>query len=97
MAFIKLGGDFSISQDGKRYVGQPEACLFTLQGRPLPQFDDAAPWEQFLNADQWNGALRLLQYVIHRLDPADKEFVFATFAPVAIHPNSNFDFRDRLS
>ena len=93
MLYLKLGGSFVISQ-GQRYTGQSELAAY--EEDEYPQLPHAKPHEQFLTAEQWRGATRMLAYLISRLHPADTDLLFDLFAPVSIDPRGSFDFRDQL-
>jgi len=92
--FKRLGGEIS-TDGGRRCLSKPEAVLFEMRGESLPQLPDAEPHEQFHSAEEWRGALKLAEYLINRLSPADRDLVFA-LAPVHVHPIDDFDFRDML-
>lgn len=51
---------------------------------PLPQLPDTEPHEQFHNGAGWNGAMKLLDILIHRIEKADKDFIFDTLATTAV-------------
>lgn len=94
--FLRLGGTFTVGSNGVRYVGRPEPALFRLQKRGLPQLLESEPWEQFHSADEWRGALKLVDYVLTRLSESDQDWVFGCFASVAMDDRKQFDFLERL-
>lgn len=92
--YLQLGGSFTVSSRGQRYVGRPASAEFLAAG--MPQLPDAEPHEQFHSDAEWSGALKLLDYLIARLAPADKELVFGAFAPIAVDERQPLDFREHL-
>ena len=93
--FQKLGGSFQISSNGTRYAGAPTATRFMAGGMPVLPY--SRPHERFLNDDEWLGAIKVLDYAIRRLSPADKDFVFDIFALSALDSRGGFDFREQMS
>lgn len=80
--FQRLGGSLHIDQNGKRTIGVPCGGLLTRDGQtffpePVP---DAKPHECFRSGEQFDGAMRLLSALMHRLHPDDKTFLFDLFA-----------------
>lgn len=96
MLFKRLGGSFTIGADGRRWVGQQEPCAYRMRGEEYPQLPGAEPWEEFLSVEQWRGATRMLMYLLERLDPADKDYLFSVFAPIAVDDRDGFDFRKHM-
>lgn len=89
--FERLGGSLEIDEAGRR-----QACRPDLRARELPQLADARPWERFGSHDEWRGAVKLAEYWLSRLSPADREFVFTLLAPPALGTEGSFDFREQL-
>lgn len=81
LIFKRLGGSFSIASTGKRYVGRPFVCEHE---DAIPQLPAVAPHERFLTLDQYEGGMRLLETLIHRLAKEDKDTLFDLFAPIAV-------------
>ena len=81
MIFKRLGGDFSIASNGQRYIGRPFRCEH--EGA-IPQLPEVAPHEQFLTLDQYEGGMRLLETLIHRLAEEDKDTIFSFLAVIAV-------------
>jgi len=50
----------------------------------IPQLPEVKPHEQFLTIDQYEGGMRLLETLIHRLAKHDRDIIFDLLAPVAI-------------
>jgi len=94
--FTSLGGTFTIGENGQRYTGNPEPCLFRMLGEALPALPGAQPHEGFLNGDEYRGAVKLLNYVLRRTSQADRDMIFDAIGVVGIHPSKPFDFRDML-
>lgn len=93
--FQRLGGRLAI--DGGQHIRwRPEPAHFRIKGEELPQLPDAKPWEEFHSADEWRGALKVAEYWLTRLSPADRSFVYTYFAPTRTHAAGDFDFRDHL-
>lgn len=84
-------------QDGGRYAWRPEPAYFRMQGQGVPDLPGAEPWEQFLNPNEWRGAVKLVDYWLSRLSCADKEMIFTLLAPVAMRSPGDFDFREHLA
>ena len=80
MTFQRLGGMFSIDSKGRRGVGKPLGTF----GAPIPQLCDAEPHEQFHNKDEWQGALKLLDALLRRMDDSDTALVYDALACTAI-------------
>lgn len=89
--FQRLGGYFAIDGDGKRYMGRIEP----VHDSAIPQIPNAEPHDRFANADQWEGAMRVIESGLRGLHPDDKTFLFDLFATAA-DPRQPFDFRERL-
>lgn len=83
MLFLKLGGALYIHRNGKRAISRPCTGLFS-DSHPLPQFPGAGLTEQFHSFDEWNGAMKLVGYLLARLHPDDKDFAFDAFALVSV-------------
>lgn len=81
LTFKRLGGNFSIASNGNRYIGRPFRCESVDS---IPQMPDAASHEQFLTLDQYEGGMRLLETLIHRLAKADIDTIFDLLAPIAV-------------
>lgn len=81
MIFKRLGGDFSIASNGKRFMGRPFRCEH--EGA-IPQLPDVEPHEQFLTLDQYEGGMRLLETLIYRLSEEDKDTIFDLLAAIAV-------------
>ena len=84
-------------QEGHRYAWRPEPAYFRMQGASLPQLPGAEPQERFHSADEWRGAVKLTDYWLSRLSPADKNLIFTLLAPVAVRAPGEFDFREHLA
>ncbi len=88
LIYKRLGGMFSISSDGRRYMGKPEPFVFHMNAKEqggtendhLPQLAGAKPHERFHNADEWRGAIKLVEMLLVRIDRADTEMVFGLLA-----------------
>lgn len=88
-----LGGSFDGDSKGRCYVGRPFDSDYLVGGRP--QFSDARPHEKFHSDEEWQGALKLVDYCLHRLSDSDKDLIFGMFAHIPTDP-TKFDFRDLL-
>lgn len=95
MCFIRLGGNFAISSEGRRYMGQPEGALHDRLSS-VPQMPKAVHRHRFQSEREWTGALKLLSYALEHLSDGDRELVFGSFASVALNPRKSFDFREHL-
>ena len=95
-AFRQLGGTFTIGSNGVRYAGCPEPVAFRLAHKDLPQLPGSAPHEQFHSAEEWKGAMKLLDYVLARLGNRDADLIYQAFATDASH-HGTADFRHKLS
>jgi hypothetical protein len=84
LIYQRLGGTFSISSKGGRYFGRPEPALFHINGGDIPQLPGAKAHEQFRNAEQWKGAVKLVEALLQRLDERDTDTIFDLFAAVAV-------------
>jgi hypothetical protein len=82
--FRRLGGSFSIGSNGTRYFGRPEPVLFRMRGEGLPQMPDPAPHEKFHTAEEWRGAIKLVEVLLRRLSDADTDLIFDQFAAAAV-------------
>ena len=88
LIYKRLGGMFSISSDGQRYMGKPEPIVFRMKADEeggteighLPQLAGAKPHERFYNADEWRGAIKLVETLLARIDSADTDLVFGLLA-----------------
>lgn len=88
LLYRRLGGSFSIGSNGNRYFGRPEPILFRMNAEEageaendhLPQLAGAKPHERFHNADEWSGAIKLIEALLNRIDDADTEMVFGLLA-----------------
>ena len=80
MVYQRLGGWFCIDSRGKRGIGQP---LYSSDDE-LPQLPNANPRERFHNSDEWQGAIKLLDALLHRMDPDDTNTIFDLMAAVAV-------------
>ncbi len=81
MTYKRLGGEFSIASNGRRYVGRPFVCEHESE---IPQLPDVKPHEQFLTIDQYEGGMRLLETLMHRLVKEDRNIIFDLLAPIAV-------------
>lgn len=66
-----LGGDLSLGADGKVWRGQPEP--WTLAEVPNPP--DAKPHQCFQSADEWTGAMKLLDYLFTQMGEGERREV----------------------
>lgn len=78
--FRRLGGFFSIDSRGHRGMGRP--CFGHHD--ELPQLPNAEPHERFHSAEEWEGAIKLVDGLIDRLCKEDRDFIFAAFANDAV-------------
>lgn len=90
MTFCKLGGSFSVSSDGKRYIGSPMGCF----SETIPQLPETLPHEQFQSQDEWNGGLKLLNLMLHRIGKSDRDYVFDLVASIAVDERKFTPTRD---
>ena len=74
--FIRLGGYFSIDGRGQRGIGR----MYQPALDEMPQLPDATPCEQFHTSDEFDGAVKLLDALIRRLDKSDRDYLFDAFA-----------------
>lgn len=82
--FTRLGAHFMIDHRGKRLVMLPEPCHLRLtEGRLPDAVPNAKPHEQFINNEQYRGAMRMLGAMLSRLHPSDKTLVYDAFAIAA--------------
>lgn len=84
MAYLRLGGTLSIASNGNRYFGRPEPCLFRIEGKELPQLAGARPALQFHSADEWHGAIKMVEALLNLLDRTDSGLVFDALASAAV-------------
>jgi hypothetical protein len=91
--FQQLGGDFAIDSNGKRYIGRG---FEPVAQSAIPQLTNTPPHRQFLNVDQWEGAMRVIETGLSALHPDDKAFLFDAFATCTTDPRKPFDFREQL-
>ncbi len=86
MVYRRMGGWFTIDSNGKRYTGVAEPIFLDGQtGEPvLPQLPDAKPHERFHSADEWRGAVKLLDALLRRMDRSDTDTIFEIMASVAV-------------
>jgi hypothetical protein len=91
--FQRLGGFFSIGSNGCRYMGKPEPVAFRMQAHEageedptlhIPQLPDAEPHERFHCAEEWRGAIKLVDALIRRMSKEDKDFLFMAMAAEAV-------------
>lgn len=93
--YLQLGGNFIIHQDGGRSIGRwhPTARgMMESRAFQLPDPDEA---ERFDSPEELHGAAKLLEYMLYRLSPADKELVFSTFGTEE-RAAQRFDFRELM-
>lgn len=83
-AYRRLGGTFAICSRGERFMGRAEPCLYRFEGVPLPQMHGAAPHERFHDPKEWQGAMKLLEVLLHRLDPSDSGMIYDLMANAAV-------------
>ena len=95
MLYQRLGGNFSISGDGRRLIGSPLAGFYDRLSQ-IPQLPGSAHRHRFESEAEWSGAMKLLGYCIEHSSKADRDLVFDVFAPIAIDDRTPFDFRERL-
>lgn len=88
MAFKTLGGDFSISSRGVRYMGRAMPYMYGKGGEPLPQLPSAAPHETFHSSDEWNGAMKVLDILLRGCPQEDMDVVYGIFAQTAVDERS---------
>ena len=76
--FTRLGGHLMIEPDGRRRRSIPCTGLWT-DANPWPNLPGAKPTERFHFDDEWEGAMKLVDYLLVRLHPDDCTFVFDAF------------------
>lgn len=74
--FIRLGGYFSIDSRGQRGLGR----IYQVAMEVMPQLPDATPCEQFHSSEEFDGAVKLIDALIRRLDKSDRDYLFDLFA-----------------
>src|SRR4051794_2784918 len=74
--YQRLGGDFSISSNGRRGYYKPLPNGFD----EIPQLSGMAPDELFRDEKEWAGAMKVIRALLKRLDDQDADFVFGLFA-----------------
>lgn len=86
LAFLyrQLGCEFTIGANGEKRLSRPEAAAYTLTNRPFPQIRSAQPWEQFHCGREWEGAIKLLELLLRRLDREDTAFIYHALADVEV-------------
>lgn len=80
MLYLKLGAALFIDENGRRVTTRPCRGLFCTEGSDIPQLPDPRPSEAFQTPEQWEGALKLVDYLFHRMDRDDVDFAFDAFA-----------------
>lgn len=93
--YTRLGGRLVIDPDGTRHTVRPARHDIWQDG--IPQLENAGEDERFQSPAEWEGAVRLAEYWLHRLGPADREYVFAALAEAESADESEFDFRQQLA
>lgn len=93
--YTRLGGRLVIDPDGSRHTIRPARHDIWQDG--IPQMEKAAPEERFQSPAEWEGAIRLAEYWLHRLGEADREYVFAALSETDPDEDASFDFRERLA
>ncbi len=79
-AYQCLGGMLSICSRGQRGYGRP--CYFG--GRQIPQLPFAQLHQQFHSPQEYEGAMKLLETLMHNFDKGDTDFIFDAFAHAAV-------------
>lgn len=82
-AFQRLGGHLTITSRGERMRGRPCSGAY-CSGAELPQLPGVEPWERFHSPKEWEGAIKLLDYFLTRLDSRDKDLIFDGFVEAAV-------------
>jgi hypothetical protein len=85
--FKRLGGRLVIDDEGRRLARLP-SLRDERSGDGLPRLSGAQPWEQFDNADEWRGAIKLVRYWLDRLSDKDRDFVFTYCADLPMDISS---------
>ena len=80
LVYQRLEGWFSITSRGQRGYGRP--CYF--RDRALPQLPFAPIHQQFHSQAEYEGAMKMLEVLISRLDKSDADFVFDAFGHAAV-------------
>lgn len=93
--FQRLGGSFSISSEGKRYMCQPLPGMYDRLSQ-VPQLPSAVHRHRFESEAEWLGAMKLLSYCIEHASDTDRDLMFDVLAPIALDPRKSFDFREHL-
>lgn len=83
--YQRLGGFFSIDSSGRRGMGR---AFEPVHESAIPQLPQAKPHQRLLNAEHWEGAMRLIEGCLSALDPEDKAFLFDLFAVAAVDPRA---------
>ena len=52
--------------------------------------------ERFRSREEWDGAVKLVEYWLDRLSAADRDYVFMLLAPLSPDADDGFDFREML-
>jgi hypothetical protein len=92
--FQRLGGTLEIDGSGCRRTRRPDADRLRRQG--LPQLPAARAHERFRSREEWDGAMKLVEYWLDRLSSADRDYVFMLLAPLSLDQDDAFDFREML-
>jgi len=93
--YTRLGGRLLIDADGTRHSLRPARHDIWQDG--IPQMENAAEEERFQSPAEWEGAIRLAEYWLHRLGRADRDYVFAALGETDAAEESEFDFREQLT
>lgn len=93
--FLKLGGSFFISQDGRRMTGQVE---WGGSAKLLPQIQTTRRiCDQFHSGEEVIGAIKLLRQTFEMLAPSDLDLIYDVCASTVPGLKPDFDFREHLS
>lgn len=95
MMYMQLGGQFIIHQDGGRSIGRWHPTRHGMMASGAFQLPDPDATERLESPEELRGAAKLLEYVLCRLSPADKELVFSTFGTEEGIAQP-FDFREHM-
>lgn len=95
MMYMQLGGSFIVHLDGHRSIGRWHPTARGMMQSKAFQLPDPDEAERFESPEELHGAAKLLEYVLYRLSPADKELVFATFGTEE-GTAQPFDFRELM-
>jgi hypothetical protein len=93
--YTRLGGRLAIDPDGSRHTIRPARHDIWQDG--IPQMENASEEERFQSPAEWEGAIRLAEYWLHRLGPSDRDYVFAAMAEADAGEEAGFDFREQLA